>query len=296
MANIRHGRPAAASPGRPDFGGGGRAYVDELADVIKPAVDRALRTKPEREHTAVAGGSLGGLISLFAALWRPDRFGAAGLLSPSLWFDGVMASIRTGATPDSALRLYVSVGSCEGRFKANRQRDMVPFVLEACRIWESGGFPGEQLRLHVEEGATHDLLFMARQLPDALRHLFAGSAADEPPGTAASSSPGEGMLPAASLAGKKAGVHPRASDAEASASRPNMDREDGRYRVSGTESFLMRSRHTGQEYEIYVHVPGKPAPQPDTRFSMRWTATPTSAPWPKRCGSRPAIRAAFLPG
>lgn len=72
----------AVAPGRPGFGGAGRAYVDELAGRIKPALDAQLRTMPEPEHTGIGGGSLGGLIALLAAYWRPDAFGAAAAISP----------------------------------------------------------------------------------------------------------------------------------------------------------------------------------------------------------------------
>ncbi|HEX8832202.1 MAG TPA: alpha/beta hydrolase-fold protein, partial [Longimicrobium sp.] len=71
----------------PRHGGGeGDAYVDFLAQTLKPLIDRRYRTRPDRLNTGVAGSSMGGLISLYAALKYPDVFGRAGIFSPSLWF------------------------------------------------------------------------------------------------------------------------------------------------------------------------------------------------------------------
>ena len=67
-------------------GGRGDWYVAFLANTVKPLIDRDFRTLPEREHTGVLGSSMGGLISLYALFCRPEVFGFAGAMSPSLWF------------------------------------------------------------------------------------------------------------------------------------------------------------------------------------------------------------------
>src|SRR5207248_11162023 len=72
-------------------GGGGERYLAFVVETVKPLVDRAFRTLPDRGHTVIAGSSLGGLISLYALFRYPDCFGAAGVLSPALWFaDGAV--------------------------------------------------------------------------------------------------------------------------------------------------------------------------------------------------------------
>src|SRR5688572_27604222 len=71
------------------FGDGcGDAYLAFLADTLKPLIDDVLRTLPGREHTGIVGSSMGGLISLYAAVRRPEVFGFMGALSPSLWYAG----------------------------------------------------------------------------------------------------------------------------------------------------------------------------------------------------------------
>lgn len=62
-----------------------QAYSDEylrfIVQELKPAVDSAFRTRPDRSHTFVMGSSMGGLISLYALLEYPDVFGGAGCVS-----------------------------------------------------------------------------------------------------------------------------------------------------------------------------------------------------------------------
>ena len=90
VPNTGEERIAEYSPFEDPEGGPGRGggYVSHLAETIKPLVDARFRTLPERETTGMAGSSMGGLISLFAFLHRPDVFGLMGALSPSLWFAG----------------------------------------------------------------------------------------------------------------------------------------------------------------------------------------------------------------
>ncbi|MGJ3648731.1 alpha/beta hydrolase [Sphingomonas sp. GlSt437] len=59
----------------------GDAYLRFLAAELKPRIDREYRTLRDRNHTAVVGSSMGGLISCYAFAERPDVFGRAGCVS-----------------------------------------------------------------------------------------------------------------------------------------------------------------------------------------------------------------------
>lgn len=159
---------------KPPFGGRGRIYVDCVADVIKPHIDAAYRTKTDRANTAILGGSFGGLVSMFASYWRPDTFGKIGMLSASFWYEGVLDFLREQSAPAKEQWLYMSVGSCEGIYKRNAQRQMVRNTLEARDLWLQKGFPAEQLCFELVDGGTHDAVFMAERLPNALKWLFEG--------------------------------------------------------------------------------------------------------------------------
>lgn len=65
----------------------GSEYLDFIVTVLKPMVDKKYKTLPDKNHTFMAGGSMGGLITFYAGLRYPEVFGALGVLSPSLWLD-----------------------------------------------------------------------------------------------------------------------------------------------------------------------------------------------------------------
>ena len=98
-----------------DAGGEGDAYVDFLATTLKPFIDERYRTMPEREATGVAGSSMGGLISLYAALRYPEVFGRVGVFSPAFWFTPGLydfAARHLPFPPDT--RVYMVTGAREG--------------------------------------------------------------------------------------------------------------------------------------------------------------------------------------
>ncbi|MEP6834562.1 MAG: alpha/beta hydrolase-fold protein, partial [Gemmatimonas sp.] len=58
-------------------GGEGERYVEFLARNLKPYIDARFRTRTDAKNTTIAGSSMGGLISLYASLTRPNVFGNA---------------------------------------------------------------------------------------------------------------------------------------------------------------------------------------------------------------------------
>ncbi len=63
----------------------GEAYVEFLAQTLKPFIDSRYRTIQDKNHNIIAGSSMGGLISYYAALKYPSVFGKAGVFSPAFW-------------------------------------------------------------------------------------------------------------------------------------------------------------------------------------------------------------------
>nr|WP_315053854.1 alpha/beta hydrolase-fold protein [uncultured Brevundimonas sp.] len=56
-------------------------YIRFLAEELKPLIDRTYRTLPDASDTSIAGSSMGGLISMYAVMKRPDVFSSAACLS-----------------------------------------------------------------------------------------------------------------------------------------------------------------------------------------------------------------------
>lgn len=78
------------------FGKGeGAQYVAFIAKTLKPYIDKKYRTLKAKKHTMIAGSSMGGLISMYAAIAYPNVFGGAGVFSPSFWIaPGLQADIE----------------------------------------------------------------------------------------------------------------------------------------------------------------------------------------------------------
>lgn len=65
----------------------GQRYLAFIVETLKPYVDQHYRTLPDKKHTAIAGSSLGGLVSFYAGIHYPETFGILGVFSPSIWLD-----------------------------------------------------------------------------------------------------------------------------------------------------------------------------------------------------------------
>jgi len=98
--------------------GEGALYLSFLVDTLKPYIDETYRTLPGREHTFIAGSSLGALISFYACLYYPQVFGGAGIFSPAFWIAPQLKEvIKNRATQNNTYpqRFYFYYGEKEGK-------------------------------------------------------------------------------------------------------------------------------------------------------------------------------------
>ena len=167
------------------FGGGGAdAYLQFLAETVRPLVDAEFRTAAGRENTGTVGSSMGGLISLYAFFRHPEVFGFAGALSPSLGYARGAMLEHVRAQEWVRGRIYLDCGTREG---APRARDPLalrptssPYVALVRRfhaMLEEKGYGPADLRLVVEAGAVHDEKAWARRFPAALKFLLSAEKA-----------------------------------------------------------------------------------------------------------------------
>jgi len=93
--------------------GEGKAYAEFLVKKLKPFIDNKYRTLKGRENTFIAGSSLGGLFSFWAAIQYPDVFGAAGVFSPSFWVSDQIFADAEKFNAAVMSRFYMSAGKME---------------------------------------------------------------------------------------------------------------------------------------------------------------------------------------
>ncbi|MGY3090252.1 putative alpha/beta superfamily hydrolase [Hymenobacter sp. UYAg731] len=154
---------------QPHRGGQGSAYVDFLALTLKPYVDAHYRTRPEAAHTGIAGSSLGGLISVYAALKYPQVFGEVGAFSPAFWVcnDSLRAYAKTHPAAHTA-RFYFVCGPKESK-------TMLPLMTQWRDELRAEGVPAANLAFSAPADGEHREWFWRREFPAAYRFLF-GSA------------------------------------------------------------------------------------------------------------------------
>ena len=146
--------------------GGGRAddYGRMLAEELKPMIDARFRTIADREHTAIAGSSLGGLVSLYLLLTRGDLFGRGAAMSPSIWWGNraVLATLENFAGEPP--RLWLDIGGREGLEAlqdARAARDRI-----ARKGW------GDSFRFYEDRRADHSERAWASRIRRVLEFLF----------------------------------------------------------------------------------------------------------------------------
>jgi predicted alpha/beta superfamily hydrolase len=86
LGRITEYTPVSAVNEGSIVGGEAQKYAQFLFDEVKPFVDRTYRTKPDRDHTAVGGSSLGGLVSLEIGRTHADKVSRIACVSTSLWW------------------------------------------------------------------------------------------------------------------------------------------------------------------------------------------------------------------
>jgi predicted alpha/beta superfamily hydrolase len=176
VANLGAGRIDEYSPTRAEFRdldgtdrksiGDGRRYARFLVREVKPFIDSHYRTLPGPRTTGLVGSSMGGLISIYTALWHPRVFGHVAAMSPSVWWDNrVLLRDVAGLARKPDFRLWIDAGTAEPGWET------VTILRDSLigRGWTLGG------DLHYAEtvGAGHDESAWAARLGDVLTWMLA---------------------------------------------------------------------------------------------------------------------------
>lgn len=158
------------------------AYLRFLVEDLKPAIDRRFATRPGRESTAIAGSSMGGLISLYALCEYPQVFGAVAALSthwvgkPTAW--GLEAA-REAALPQALLAYFGDTLPRAGahRLHIDRGTDALdslyaPWLERAGALLRQRGYGDADARVQVVEGTGHNERDWSARLGDALAFVM----------------------------------------------------------------------------------------------------------------------------
>lgn len=156
----------------------GPQYLAFIAETLKPYVDTHYRTLPDKEHTGLAGSSLGGLITLYGGLVYPDIFGALGVFSPSIWLDhgnieNELATLTNGENIHTQ-RYYFYAGTSEIRRKPDGTFvNMHADAQRAIDLLQKAADP--EIEVSVREEGRHGALYWREAFPAFYQWFIAGS-------------------------------------------------------------------------------------------------------------------------
>jgi len=91
-------------------------YLEFLCGELLPEIEERYRTASDRKARGVMGASLGGLISVYAALSRPDLFSLVAGQSSALMTEEQKLASMVQSTRRASFRFYFDVGKYEPRF------------------------------------------------------------------------------------------------------------------------------------------------------------------------------------
>jgi len=145
--------------------GDAKRYAKFVVTELKPFIDSHYFTLPGPRHTAVVGFSLGGLVSLYFALWHPRVFGHVAALSPALdWDDRTVLREFSRLRKKPDVRLWLDMGTAEPGWEVVRIfRDTL-----VSKGWQ----PGEDFAYREAAGAGHTAEAWAARLGEVLKWLL----------------------------------------------------------------------------------------------------------------------------
>lgn len=153
----------------PTYGGGqGAAYTDFIVETLKPYIDANYRTRPERDYTGIMGSSLGGLLSMYAAIEHQAVFSKAGIFSPSFWFSANAYAHVAQTGKQANMRIYLMGGTQESATMVSNLNNMYNTLRDA-------GFGTDELLLVTHPDGAHSEWYWRREFGPAYEWLFAGA-------------------------------------------------------------------------------------------------------------------------
>ncbi len=90
-------------------------YLNFIIKQLKPLIDSTYKTKPDAANTMIAGSSLGGLVSYYAAVKYQNVFSKAGFFSSSFWIDSTLTDLQPVQKLSTTNKYFFYMGEKEGQ-------------------------------------------------------------------------------------------------------------------------------------------------------------------------------------
>jgi predicted alpha/beta superfamily hydrolase len=157
---------------RANIQGRGQTYARFFLESLRPFMAHRYRVREDAASTAVAGSSLGGLISLYLGWAHPEHFGRVGAFSATLmWCQGQIQE-RWRTKPRGLSKIYLDAGEAEHVETAGLPLDYGRATQQFSDQLRGLGYGPAELKVVLEPGGQHHERDWQRRLPTALRWLL----------------------------------------------------------------------------------------------------------------------------
>ncbi|WHY78489.1 alpha/beta hydrolase-fold protein [Neobacillus sp. WH10] len=149
-------------------GGRGEEYLDFVINELKPFIDNKYRTLPN--HTSMAGISLGGLISTYAACRYPHIFKRIAAVSPGFYRNQEeIENLLRNSDMSAIEKFYMDFGTKE----IGENEEMFKVFLDLTnRVVEILNDKEVNLHYQLINDAEHAYIFFRKRVPEMLSYLF----------------------------------------------------------------------------------------------------------------------------
>ena len=157
------------------FGGGGQAFSEFFVHELKPWVDKNYRTDPQARYTAIAGSSMGALISLYIIARYPEMFSYLGAFSIASWFcENKILEYLDNVIFNKEHRFFLQVGTEE---TSSTGMDHMEQVYLDCTLHLQEkllerGVPVNAMRMIVSAGDIHKESSWTKHFSQFVRYAF----------------------------------------------------------------------------------------------------------------------------
>lgn len=150
--------------------GTGKFYSDFVVNTVMPYIEKNYNVYTDREHTAIAGSSSGGIESFYIGMEHPDKFGAIGALSPafSLFSDKTWVKyLKSKKLDKNKPFVYIYNGDSDDLEKYLK-KGAVSMVDNLKKV----GYNDKDIMLRVYDKGMHTEKFWRAVFPEFLKNFI----------------------------------------------------------------------------------------------------------------------------
>lgn len=154
-------------------GGDGDKYGEFIVNTLKPYIDKEYRTLSGREHTSVAGSSMGGFISTYLGFKYPDIFSKIGIFSVSSWFaESDMLSFIDNSPISQSQMFYIQLGTQESNDDLEISQIYINCSIRLYQHLIKKGIPLDNIELTIGVGDIHNAKSWSKYFPEFIKFAF----------------------------------------------------------------------------------------------------------------------------